>query len=170
MVHITMQANWRLHKHRKEKKQLEEQHLTQWAEQHLAAAQRSRKSLTAAAESDSDSETESAESSSSKWRRNRVTGEQDYTKPAKPVVQPWARMIGREAPITDGIAPPTPGAGKSSKWRGAVSATVAASKLADASSGAAANGGSAASGAALLLQEVPVTRLSDEGAGEPLPR
>lgn len=172
-VLVTVQANWLLHQHRKQEKLRKEKQLTQWAEEHFAAARRSRMSLTAAGdESDSDSDKE-ASSSSAKWRRNRATGEEAVQKPAKPVVQPWARMIGREAPITDGIAPPTPTAGKS-KWRGAVSATVAAKMLTNSSSTADRSGSNSLvaneDGAALLLQEVAVTRVSDEGAGAVLSR
>lgn len=142
-----LQANWLLHKYRKDKRLAEEQDLTDWAEKHYAAAMAGRRSMTvnlnntrstvpAESESEPDSESISGLSASqtsgelspqSSRRRSKGAASDVAEKSSKPVVQPWTRMVGREAPVnttnTNAIT-------SNSKWRGAVAGAVAVNKLA----------------------------------------
>lgn len=178
------QAKWLLWRHQQEQRRLKEQQLAAWAAEHYAAAVAGRASVTADAstaqqQGSSDSEepegpaaasgrASGGQGSSVGWRRSRVTGDDSTAKPAKPIVQPWARMVGREVPLplspnaAAAAAPPT------AKWRGAVSGAMAANKLSALGSAAAADGAgeqAAAAESGVVLQEVPV--MQADGADGP---
>jgi hypothetical protein len=178
------QAKWLLHRHQQQQQRLKEQQLAAWAAEHYAAAVAGRASVTAAdastAQHDSDSDNPADDpagssgaagqqqgSNSAGWRRSRVTGEDATGKASKPIVQPWARMIGREVPLP--LSPSAAAAPQTSKWRGAVSGTMAVNKLsALASATAAADGAdsaveqAAAAASGIVLQEVPVMQGDDD--------
>lgn len=172
------QAKWLLWRHQREQRRLKEQQFAAWAAEHYAAAVAGHASVAAdastAQQGSSDSEDAEDPAASGRapggqdstgWRRSRVTGEDSTAKPAKPIVQPWARMVGREVPLllstNAAAAPPT------AKWRGAVSGAMAANKLSALGSAAAADGAGeqAAAASGVVLEEVPV--MQADGADGP---
>lgn len=132
-VHIMLpllQANWRRHQLHQQQQLLKEQQLTAWAEEQYAAARAGRAAPVDDGGDGGSSSEESEETCS--WKIRSKLALEEFVKPAKPVLQPFSRMVGREVPLNNTTS--------TKKWRGAVSGAMAASKLA-AMAATAGNGG-----------------------------